>query len=993
MPAPPPNKKTKSTAQRVKRLVVLVGNEDGDNPTLEDEVDWLKPLMIINQSGGAQLPTAIFEYDLTRTGERIVDQRTPTQWKRIVEIRQCDDRDKPIGACLFWGELSIQEDMIDKAGERATVTASVEPYHFGDGENGATLRGLVVYDPVTEERVTITAGDITFNPESDGYVWGNRSDHTNEAAEDEPTHYLWVHDGQIRSIFGRGYAMSDSDEKFWTLRQALNAIQISCNPDETWISNDIDPGAVADWLPLKAMTLPTGGTLPQFLDALLEPVGCSWYIAFGLDEDGNSTRQIKIFNRTKGPTKELYLQRPGEDIGPAKNNAMTLRRKTDIGSLVNKVLCEGGVEEREVTIELLRAWFKDDDDLGTDDLKISEKGSSYNTDDKVDVWRLWVANEANDWRTIRSAEPEDEYDPLDLEGVFSEYVPRRRVFHDCLTHNGRGERRKPFLEYKLEDEWVPVPPEWGFQVLRDQLGIRFTGDIPPEALVNLGADAKLRITATIHGDKRLEATGDGTEKSPNGRVIRMTLDVSDRFVDRKRMTTGTLQSVIATGDTESDARQDTEDIQAYADKIVAWESAADVSLSAGLLGVLLDYQIGDMIRRVKGREISLNRNSAASGTERFPQVIGLKFDVEKQATELTLSAYDKFLEWNVADAAVKPTTRKPPVARRDQEKEMPYVPPLAQVHTHRVLRLDNGRGLWRKDVTAGTSSETNPITAKSAHGVAIGADDTYWVASNSQFGTIRRYSLAGTVLQSINTADGVTGTSSFTSDDAGNLYMLTFISVTNSGLQKRDPDGEIVWTVDLGNNTVSEMQCDAAGNCYVLLTGTTRLQKWTTAGSFAWETGVESGTTAANGIRVDRETGMVGLDREVFNTSGSQVRNLFTDDSLSAYVVAIGGSRIWIHDSTDDTLKVLNSSTFAQLIELDDGNDYVLGWGLSDGSCVLAVGTDIPADGGSIRRYGADYVVDWQTYLGRRATTPESLWDLAVSADRVIIGGDGCDSL
>lgn len=636
----PPNKKNARTANQAKRVVVLLGAEDGTSPTTADEVDYLRPLRVSRQAGGRSIVSATFSYDLTKTGERLVDLKTPAKWKRIVEIRRVDDQDEAKSAVLFWGELTAQDLVIDENGESATVRASINPYHFGNDENGGVLKGYFVKNPIEptgeEEEgeeppteIEMHDGGIAFNPVVDGKPRPNRS----KFEHSEHEYRLWVDTESVRT--GSAQTLSNDGEESigWTLRGALDTIQKAVNGDEEWIENDDDPGAITDEdsIALKSVELPIGATLPEYLDRLLSPLGYSWFVAFGIDEVGESTRSIKVFKFAKGTKKKFLFQRHGEDYKPAKSSVPRLSVSTDVGKLANKIVCQGAIEEREITIELVKGWASGEGDLQVDQLKRSDPNSMYK--EYPDAYRLWVGNEAGDYTNIR-------YTPApipDFSEVFSEYVPKRRPIDDCLTYDAKKVRLKPLVEYKLEETWITVPPEWGYQVLTDQLGIRFTGDTPPEELVELGSEARIRITGTIKGDKRIEATGDTTDSSPLGRNVRMILDVSDRFFDRKKVDDGDYKSEL---DGAGDEQTDTTKLQEYCDKLTEVEGAADLMVSASTFGISTEFEIGDLIEKVEGREILFDRHSEDADEERFPQVVGIVHNFEEQSTDIILASND-----------------------------------------------------------------------------------------------------------------------------------------------------------------------------------------------------------------------------------------------------------------------------------------------------------------------------------------------------------------
>lgn len=91
---------------------------------------------------------------------------------------------------------------------------------------------------------------------------------------------------------------------------------------------------------------------------------------------------------------------------------------------------------------------------------------------------------------------------------------------------------------------------------------------------------------------------------------------------RSRATTGTYASVIASGTSnDADERDDTDEIQAYAEAIRDQNHHAEVDAEFRLPGWHLAYEIGDLLTRINGREINLDAASATSATHRYPQIV------------------------------------------------------------------------------------------------------------------------------------------------------------------------------------------------------------------------------------------------------------------------------------------------------------------------------------------------------------------------------------
>lgn len=187
--------------------------------------------------------------------------------------------------------------------------------------------------------------------------------------------------------------------------------------------------------------------------------------------------------------------------------------------------------------------------------------------------------------------------------------------------------------------WQKV--KWPFSVLEKECGILFEGPTPPDALWNYmlaePEKARVRITATVRGDSRLTGIATRRSQSPNGLNIALVLNVRDKF-QNSEVRPGSLFASSA-----SIARNDQTAINTYAETVRNIEDAAQVGCSIRLEGVDHDeYQIGDLIDKVDGRNLSLDGYVASAGsvTPRRPQVIGFNYLVAGgQRVELLLESF------------------------------------------------------------------------------------------------------------------------------------------------------------------------------------------------------------------------------------------------------------------------------------------------------------------------------------------------------------------
>lgn len=604
--------------------VYLGDTSGGDIVPASDQVTYLIAQELNWTAGGQQLDNATFLWNLgdsTAPITQVQNITTPTNWNRQIEVRLYDANGSTFTP-LFWGDLTGQQITPNSA----VVTASVFPYHFGD-----VLDGPMVYDTISEDDVTLPE-PIEFNPLIDGIIEGNMS-----SRERFGKHHVWGDPESFRTDEAETYQAETLSN--WTLQEAVKAVCWRCNPDETYIKNPSDFSAFDGYDPEpQNVVLPWGKYLPEYLDGLLHPLGFNWCLS--LSQSGTSTeKRITIFRRGDGPELTLPMQAIGNTLDLGSTECDSFDLSTDVGGLANEIKLRGSRYQYEVTIDLYRGWVEADDSQTESDLDKGVPTSNYET--KPYVWRLFVANEAGDYNSTRSttqpipAAPRDwsEYDVL---------VPRRRQIEDCLTYADDGKRRPPFLEWSDDDgsTWQPVPPSWSYTIYQTQMAIEFVGDRPPAELIAAGDNAKLRVTCTMTADVAIEETAAKRTETPNGRKVVAGLDVSDRYHYRQIAITGSLASQLNTAGTDpADTRDDTTALTSFAEQIRGDEESARMSGSFGLIGLNLNYWIGDLLTEISGRAISLNRNSAG-GTPKYLQVMGVSWYPQQQRTRLVTVAPD-----------------------------------------------------------------------------------------------------------------------------------------------------------------------------------------------------------------------------------------------------------------------------------------------------------------------------------------------------------------
>jgi len=320
-------------------------------------------------------------------------------------------------------------------------------------------------------------------------------------------------------------------------------------------------------------------------------------------------------------------------LDTAKSNAPEITLRTSLSELANKITVYGDFIKREATLELKKGWATAQDALTPDELqKKDESGSQY--EDYPEVHRKWVFNEGGDYNDLRT---ETGSAPADLD-FFEEgetYVHKRRKIEDKLLTIQNGEPRDPYLEYydNSLSAWKPVPPEWSWEVLPDEIGIYFNGNKPPAELWEQGVDdidnMKIRLTCVVACDKRIEYTADRQSSSPNGRDVELFIDASDRFFFKEVDSDSVFYGVY-----DALEEDDTTEIQTYAESLRDINDSANLETSLVLFGVINSYSRGDILTDVKGRNISFNRNSKDASTKKYPQITGILIDYQNHRTVL-----------------------------------------------------------------------------------------------------------------------------------------------------------------------------------------------------------------------------------------------------------------------------------------------------------------------------------------------------------------------
>lgn len=654
----------------------LPGGSFSSPPDKKSDISTtLKPLRVVRTAGGQQLDYADIE---VVTNSPLIDRSSqPATFTKMVDVLFPDNPEYVVsevgGVPVEIGQGQntrlIVGDYVEEAesvtsGESLSGRVEVRPYHYGK-----VFGGMLVQYNETDTIMELTGTPAVFNPMIDGVIRGNRSDKKNGDDDEDP--YLWMDPEIDLTTYAAVFHNQSASE--WTLEQAVKAIIKACNEDEFFV--EYLEGVFVNTPAIRNVTLETGHYLPYYLDALLHPHGYNWYLnPDRYAENAGDVLEyekprINIFRKGYGEQKKLFFQKPGERLDLSKSNVNQYDIRRRIADAVTAVRVFGDYLRAEVTLPLYPGWKADKDELTVDSLAIDE-GAEYK-ENKM-VHRLWVANEGADYSYMRSAP--DTYpigDPPDLSEIFgisygdtgdvflyryaSKTLARRRLIDAPLTFQGTTDsrvRRDLLVEFSVDGgaTWKELTSDIaGFSVLADRIGIIFTGNYPPDVLVDAFHDdenLKLRITGTIASDHHLYnvKTDLYVDGSVQGRLNMSTIHAHDRFrhwfvvgkpsPDRPELEDHEFASVLKDDDAGADVHDDRAELQTYAAEIIKPMLHAEYDGNFVIPGWTTYYNIGDLLTTIEGRNVTLNQ--AASG-DRYMQITGIEWsqnDEEGPETKL-----------------------------------------------------------------------------------------------------------------------------------------------------------------------------------------------------------------------------------------------------------------------------------------------------------------------------------------------------------------------
>ena len=460
---------------------------------------------------------------------------------------------------------------------------------------------------------------------------------------------------------------------------ALDSLLDSRAPKSGVAFNPDDPSTY-DSRPILVPDYPaTGKAWPRVLADLLGPNGFG--MAFRLDTDGNGDpyTTLDVFRCQDGvPStyKDLYLQAYGSALDPGQTNLGEAHLARDIRGVANAFKVESGLIRYEASFVLAPGF-----PIASSDAADGNSLRAFDRNDplfakNLDKYRLYVFDETGEghWDfgsgSTVFAVPSLAALLVDPGNPAVPSVRRRRVPIGELFTLDQSQRPLK-AQLSISTNYAgPQPGLWdgtgtwqvvegGFELLKDRLGIwinvpnpngwnvgasRVAGAPYPAGIIKGVEDQanssaphfRLRLTCVIEGDQTLSATADRRPSSPTQFTVTRRVDARDRYAKNivaARSEFNASSTAVVSRDDGPEALAD-----AYARRLAG--ETGEVAGTATIPRFTAAYGIGDTIRSIQGRGLSLQTNAGTPAWETpvFPAVVGLTWDFDgKQHTILHLS--------------------------------------------------------------------------------------------------------------------------------------------------------------------------------------------------------------------------------------------------------------------------------------------------------------------------------------------------------------------
>jgi hypothetical protein len=418
---------------------------------------------------------------------------------------------------------------------------------------------------------------------------------------------------------------------------------------------------------VRNLKIKLGEYLPAILDKVLRPYGYGWCVKYQGTKPTLSF--FKMGDKSKSPASTwALLQAPGDIVDFTLSDARRIDIDFDLtDQTADEILLLGDYEYREGTFELVPAWDPIYD-VATAGLTLEDfiAGSDKWREiaDVSRVWRDWVLNEAGDYTGLRdSITKAYSFRRFFQLPVEDKTILRRRKFFETLSRTtsgtAAGESRGILVEWSPDagENWYNVRGDsfgiehgTSFQPLENECGVRFSNtSVFPKQMYNAGvANCKVRVTATVRNDSRLQYRIKRKRGSLLAEPKTLVLDLRDKYRYRKIQLEG---GVGPPDDPDASSWQsqfwdvegiqhpevdETKDLKKLAERLIeAWDRAS-ANGRVVRFGLYVDDVLGGVLERVFGRDIGFAMTHERTKPALFPTISGVTYDVQQQTTTYML---------------------------------------------------------------------------------------------------------------------------------------------------------------------------------------------------------------------------------------------------------------------------------------------------------------------------------------------------------------------
>lgn len=475
----------------------------------------------------------------------------------------------------------------------------------------------------------------------------------------------------------------------WTLDGAVLYLANHHNQEEDLVRNpdDVTMLSGSDGTAVECPNKPISGK--YWPDVVADLIGGKGFgMVWGLAGRGTGAAQtpmtrLVLFKQQAGELKDIYLQPEGTLLDLGLSNAAGIHLERSLHEVYNEVRVVGALERWEVSFILapLFPMASADKDVtpaitGAPCLAMWDRADPNYSSANGHYYRWFGVDEAGEghYEVGSATILRDAYDFSSIFGINPDDPPpvvrHRKPFGDLLSTGPGGGQLKAKLEYADGDYGGDYPGEWiaGFaadwkpvesdtwRLLKDRVGIELTcpnpnawrvGHAPGKTtpiVVNLveklvaATRLLLRLTVVVESDRACTglATLPHADDSILGKIVARTVDASDRL----RYDVLSLFSRFNTSGEDQPIRDDRA-------KALIEATAAQTAHQDGVLEgpvripyFTLNYQVGDRIRSINGRGLSLRTDAGAEGqSPTYPAVVAIEWtsSSDEQWTILHLS--------------------------------------------------------------------------------------------------------------------------------------------------------------------------------------------------------------------------------------------------------------------------------------------------------------------------------------------------------------------